>query len=391
MVELQRNHNVLAMLADPPDRASRSMTRWESRRRQPPGKNDGLRVAHLLEKRFVLKNLLKELWGEPIGQQSTTLVSLSGLKSIQQSKMMDGGGGKHRTPQTTLPQSRYGTAMCQARVSDENGIDGLQEDCVVEQGQKVLDGECSRMYSTIDQQLCIVHLQKKAHWPVVFPDTRQRCKLNKCLTCGAGGEDKRPLRRGLQEIRQVDLQICHCENDFLMIPLPGDQVSQKTIFFDESEGTYRAIYAGELAAQQPIVQVPEAGAVVICKCVRITQRFAGVEVEAVVTLPGTPEHAVRLIKPLKGTIRLQDIYAIEELETPIIQNCFRPGDVIRAQIIGRGDASAGLLLSTGVNLHMGVVYAKSVETGDDLQIVAWNEMMNPRTGQRERRKCAKPY
>jgi exosome complex component CSL4 len=179
--------------------------------------------------------------------------------------------------------------------------------------------------------------------------------------------------------------------------LPGDEVkSEDRSYYDESSRTFRSFHL-ESVQSSAITKVPPAGSVVICRCVRITQRFAGVDIEAVVVRSPaispdhTEEQAVKLVKPLKGTIRQQDIYALEELEVAVVHQCFRPGDVIRAQVIGRGDASAGLLLSTGTSVHLGVIYAESRSTGDVLQIVSWNGVLNPRTDEREMRKCARPF
>ena len=55
-----------------------------------------------------------------------------------------------------------------------------------------------------------------------------------------------------------------------------------------------------------------------------------------------------------------------------------------------GDASAGFLLSTGVEQTLGVVHAKAAVSGEPLVPVSWNEMICPKTGAKEPRKPAKP-
>lgn len=79
---------------------------------------------------------------------------------------------------------------------------------------------------------------------------------------------------------------------------------------------------------------------------------------------------------------------MEELEQAQVPQCFRPGDLVKARVIGRGDASAGLLLSTGADVSLGVISATC--HGVPMQVLAWNEMLNPVTGLKEKRKCAKP-
>lgn len=141
--------------------------------------------------------------------------------------------------------------------------------------------------------------------------------------------------------------------------------------------------------QPKCTRVPQVGDTVIGRCTRITQRFAGIDIEAVLYKQAS-EDIIGMVSTLKGTIRLQDIYAVEELEQAQVPLCFRPGDMIKARVIGRGDASAGLLLSTGADISLGVIYATSASSGAPLQVLAWNEMVDPVTGIKEKRKCAKP-
>ena len=135
-------------------------------------------------------------------------------------------------------------------------------------------------------------------------------------------------------------------------------------------------------------RLPVTGSVIIGKCVRITHRFAAIDIEAVIN-DADETSVIGLVTPLKGTIRLQDIYPTEELETAVVPKCFRPGDMVKARVIGRGEPSAGLLLSTGVDLSLGVIYATN-SVGVPLHIIAWNQMRDPTTGILEPRKCAKP-
>jgi exosome complex component CSL4 len=67
-------------------------------------------------------------------------------------------------------------------------------------------------------------------------------------------------------------------------------------------------------------------------------------------------------------------------------DCFRPGDLIRAQVLSLGTMRE-FRLSTA-SAELGVVWARSL-AGARLQAVSWNEMKCPESGQIEPRKVAK--
>lgn len=87
-----------------------------------------------------------------------------------------------------------------------------------------------------------------------------------------------------------------------------------------------------------------------------------------------------------GIVRLQDIRATERDKVQV-QNCFRPGDIIRAQVLSLGDGM-NYYLSTAQN-ELGVVFAHSV-SGQLMYPVDWETMRCPVTQIEEPRKCAKP-
>lgn len=116
---------------------------------------------------------------------------------------------------------------------------------------------------------------------------------------------------------------------------------------------------------------------------------------------------------IRGIIRKQDIHAIGVVPSSTaaatatanttpnhghvavddptsIRHCFRPGDVVRAQILSLGDARSYYL--TTAKTELGVVLAKSESAADGTVLVpvSWNQMQCPKTGQREFRKVAKP-
>jgi exosome complex component CSL4 len=189
-----------------------------------------------------------------------------------------------------------------------------------------------------------------------------------------------------------------------MFVLPGQRLAEWTeemllgVGIYEREGSIFASLAGEVkktaegvwfieqdSQLRPYTQViPAIGQTILGQVVKLNSKYAGVDIWSI---EGSGQ---RFMESVKGTIRLQDIVSAEEREVPSIQNAFRPGDLIRARVIGVGDPSAGLLLSTGVEAKLGVIYGKSAAAGAPLLPAAWNEMTCSRTGLKEKRKCAKP-
>ena len=86
-----------------------------------------------------------------------------------------------------------------------------------------------------------------------------------------------------------------------------------------------------------------------------------------------------------GIIRAQDVRATE-IDKVLLHTSFRPGDVLRAEVLSLGD-SRSYFLSTAKN-ELGVVYAKSL-AGEAMVPVSWQEMQCPRTRVVEPRKVAK--
>lgn len=86
-----------------------------------------------------------------------------------------------------------------------------------------------------------------------------------------------------------------------------------------------------------------------------------------------------------GMIRLSDVRQThtDQLE---MYKCFRPGDIIRAEIISMGDTRS-FYLSTARNEY-GVILAKSM-SGSPMVPVSWNLMQCPTTKLKEYRKVAK--
>ncbi|KAI1433371.1 hypothetical protein GGR50DRAFT_669386 [Xylaria sp. CBS 124048] len=124
--------------------------------------------------------------------------------------------------------------------------------------------------------------------------------------------------------------------------------------------------------------LPEVGNVVLCRVTRITPREATVAILVV-------EDAV-LSAQWQGVVRVQDVRATEKDKVKLYES-FRPGDIVRAQVISLGD-QANYYLSTASN-QLGVIMATS-EAGNTMYPVSWKEYKDPETGLGELRKVARP-
>ncbi|EJT99795.1 hypothetical protein DACRYDRAFT_55085 [Dacryopinax primogenitus] len=128
---------------------------------------------------------------------------------------------------------------------------------------------------------------------------------------------------------------------------------------------------------RPIPPVPQPGSLVLGKITHLSPTSATLLILAVDNNPS---------EEFTGIIRTQDIRATER-DKLRMGDCFRGGDVVRALVLSLGD-QRNYYLSTARN-DLGVVFATS-EAGGIMQPINWQEMRCPRTGQIEKRKCAKP-
>ncbi|KAL1881147.1 hypothetical protein VTK73DRAFT_4594 [Phialemonium thermophilum] len=125
--------------------------------------------------------------------------------------------------------------------------------------------------------------------------------------------------------------------------------------------------------------LPEVNNIVLCRVIRITPR------QAVVTILVCGDTVLEA--EWQGLIRTQDVRATEKDRVKIYES-FRPGDIVRAEVISLGD-QANYYLSTARN-ELGVIMATS-EAGNTMYPVSWKEYRDPETGLSEPRKVAKPY
>eukprot|EP00898_Chlorokybus_atmophyticus_P005386 jgi/Chlat1/5849/Chrsp4S06234 len=145
--------------------------------------------------------------------------------------------------------------------------------------------------------------------------------------------------------------------------------------------------------------VPSPGAIVTCR-----HDALGLRMKEIVVLRVTPRLATAAIlcvgadptdEAFSGIIRVQDVRATE-IDKVDMYSCFRPGDIVRAEVVSLGDARS-YYLSTARN-ELGVVFARSASASAASAVagaaapmvpVSWQEMQCPVTGTREKRKVAK--
>lgn len=123
--------------------------------------------------------------------------------------------------------------------------------------------------------------------------------------------------------------------------------------------------------------LPEPGSEVTVKVMKVASNAA----HAVILCVGDQPLDLRYT----GVIRQQDVRATE-IDKVVMYDCFRPGDVVKAQVLSLGDARS-FYLTTAKN-ELGVVYAKSL-AGAAMTPISWQEMQCPDTMVVEKRKVAK--
>ncbi|KFH46650.1 Exosome complex component-like protein [Hapsidospora chrysogenum ATCC 11550] len=124
--------------------------------------------------------------------------------------------------------------------------------------------------------------------------------------------------------------------------------------------------------------LPDVGNVVLARVLRLMPK------QAIVTIQQVGDTVLQT--EWQGLIRVQDVRATEKDKVKIYES-FKPGDIVRAQVISLGD-QANYYLSTASN-ELGVIMATS-EAGNDMVPVSWKEYKDPETGVSELRKVAKP-
>lgn len=71
--------------------------------------------------------------------------------------------------------------------------------------------------------------------------------------------------------------------------------------------------------------------------------------------------------------------------------CFKPNDIVKARVLS--EQGAGREQSTSLSTtedEMGVIYARSYESGIWMLPLNWTDLVCPKTKKKEKRKVAKP-
>ncbi|KAG8530404.1 uncharacterized protein KY384_004906 [Bacidia gigantensis] len=160
--------------------------------------------------------------------------------------------------------------------------------------------------------------------------------------------------------------------------------------------------------------LPAVGSLVLARVLRVRQRQVDLGILCVSLAPTNPVPAVHdshtdndddyyydnsrfhvCSDAYPATIRREDIRATEK-DKIVCSEMFRPGDVVKGEVISLGD-SANYYVHTGRN-ELGVVMARSERTGGTMAPVSWKEFEEIRDeGEglgrriREGRKVAKPF
>ena len=125
--------------------------------------------------------------------------------------------------------------------------------------------------------------------------------------------------------------------------------------------------------------VPKVGSVIIGKVTRIS--FNIVSVSILMFDGGIPLTS----KGYSGQIRKENIVA-KEIDTLKIEDCFKPGDIIKAEIVSLGDARNYVL--SVLQPKYGVIQAKSTSSNSYLIQETLTTMKDPSTGEIVKRKVA---
>ncbi|BAO41276.1 exosome complex component CSL4 [Kluyveromyces marxianus] len=175
------------------------------------------------------------------------------------------------------------------------------------------------------------------------------------------------------------------------------------------------MHSSKFTDDQFINNLPREGDVVLARVTRINLQRITVDILAVettplpidsgigsngsgITAPGGGSGAATfsisqasadLGETFRGIIRSQDVRATDRDRVKVMES-FKPGDIIRAQVLSLGDGTH-YYLTTASN-QLGVVFAKSFNgAGEQMYAIDWQTMISPHTGITEKRKCAKPF
>ena len=180
-------------------------------------------------------------------------------------------------------------------------------------------------------------------------------------------------------------------------------------------GTGNDCKAGKYANNDFANNLPKEGDIVLTRVTRLSLQRANVEILAVEYKPSPIDSGVGsngtgivaagggsgaatfsvsqassdLGETFRGIIRSQDVRSTDRDRVKVIE-CFKPGDIVRAQVLSLGDGT-NYYLTTARN-DLGVVFARAANGAGGLMYATdWQMMTSPATGTTEKRKCAKPF
>lgn len=176
------------------------------------------------------------------------------------------------------------------------------------------------------------------------------------------------------------------------VVVPGDFIGDSAKY-SAGDGCYkasdgiRASLCGVVTAKNNVLSVkstcthvvPREGSLVLCRVLSINSNNAKVRI---ICVNGKVSK-----EALKGIIRREDIRATE-IDSVEVYNSFRPGDIVRARVLGLGE-SQGYVLTTAEN-ELGVIMARNSDNnGGLMDPISWCEVQDRVTGKKQKRKVAK--
>lgn len=161
---------------------------------------------------------------------------------------------------------------------------------------------------------------------------------------------------------------CYLSRGFLIASKPGPVIKNKNDSGEE-------ISIGNATAPISI----NIGQKVLARVTRIKTENIFVSIIAI--------NESTLTQPLEGVIKRKDIIT-KGVDSLLVEECFIPGDIIRAKIGSFGDSKKLQLITTDEDC--GVIFARSQLTGQLMLPFSFEEMICPVSETKEKRKVAKP-
>ena len=125
-----------------------------------------------------------------------------------------------------------------------------------------------------------------------------------------------------------------------------------TISIKEDQSSLRTLSVAPWNSRNATELVISVGDLVLAHVVRIQANQALVNIVAV--------NEMILKQHARGAIRKEDVRP-SDIDSVVMHQCFRPGDIVRASVISLGDARQYVLSTSGD--EYGVMWAKCEETG----------------------------